>query len=171
MRGRSFASLVATTLANPSATTAGRTSPLTVDTATARASGTTDVTLSPLITASLPKSTASIGPRRPGAPANLLAGRVLTASGEPVMRVQIQAMGTNLLTMTDTTGRFFFRDLAPGPYFVRARKVGYEPVVFTATLAAISPYVRYGVDPWRSAWRAVITGAALAPAWTHSGHW
>jgi hypothetical protein len=62
---------------------------------------------------------------------------VLTQAGEPVARAQVQAMGTQLFTMTDTTGRFYFRDLAPGPYFVRARKVGYEPVVFTATLAAV----------------------------------
>jgi hypothetical protein len=104
---------------------------------TARASGTTDVTLSSVIPANLPAAATMAGPRRPGAPSNLLTGRVLTASGDPVARVQIQAMGTNLFTLTDTTGRFYFRDLAPGPYFVRARKVGYEPVVFTATLAAI----------------------------------
>lgn len=104
---------------------------------TARASGTADVTLSTLIPTNLPAVASMAGPRRPGAPSNLLTGRVLTTAGDPVARVQIQAMGTNLFTLTDTTGRFYFRDLAPGPYFVRARKVGYEPVVFTATLAAI----------------------------------
>jgi protocatechuate 3,4-dioxygenase beta subunit len=133
VRGRSGAPLMATTLRNaPSAT-----SPPAADTAVARSSGTTDVTLSTAITATLPSGGAPVGPRRPGAPANLLTGRVLTQEGEPVVRVQVQAMGTTLFTMTDSTGRFFFRDLAPGPYFVRARKVGYEPVVFTATLAAI----------------------------------
>lgn len=123
VRGRSGAPL----LAAPAGLTADST----------RATGTTDVTFSQVITAALPASTAPAGPRRPGAPSNLLTGRVLTPSGEPVARAQIQAMGTNFFTLTDSTGRFFFRDLAPGPYFVRARKVGFEPVVFTATLAAI----------------------------------
>jgi hypothetical protein len=77
------------------------------------------------------------GPRRPGAPANVLGGRVLTATGEPVAWAEIQAMGTTLFTLTDTAGRFYFRDLAPGPYFVRARKVGFEPVVFTATVSTV----------------------------------
>ena len=99
----------------------------------------TDVTFSQVITQNLPTLANGVptGPRRPGAPANLLTGRVLTQAGEPVARAQVQAMGTQLFTMTDTTGRFYFRDLAPGPYFVRARKVGYEPVVVTATLAAV----------------------------------
>lgn len=68
---------------------------------------------------------------------NLLTGRVRTPDGQPVGRVQLQAMGSTLLTLTDSLGQFRFRDLPPGPYFIRARKVGYEPVVFTATLRAV----------------------------------
>ena len=125
VRGRSGAPLLATP-------------PLVAGDSSRMASG-TDVTFSQVITQNLPTLANGVptGPRRPGAPANLLTGRVLTQAGEPVARAQVQAMGTQLFTMTDTTGRFYFRDLAPGPYFVRARKVGYEPVVFTATLAAV----------------------------------
>jgi len=114
-----------------------RAAPLLAGADSTRSSGTADVTLSMVITGALPPSSVAGGLRRPGSPANLLTGRVLTPSGEPVGRVQIQAMGTTILTLTDTMGRFAFRDLAPGPYFVRARKVGFEPVVFTATLAAV----------------------------------
>lgn len=103
----------------------------------ARSTGTAEVTLSQVITGALPPLAIASGPRRPGAPTNLLTGRVLTPSGEPVGRVQIQAMGTTILTLTDEAGRFALRDLAPGPYFVRARKVGFEPVVFTATLGVV----------------------------------
>ncbi|MBL0937340.1 MAG: carboxypeptidase regulatory-like domain-containing protein [Gemmatimonadaceae bacterium] len=85
----------------------------------------------------LPGGARTDGPRRPGSPANLLTGRVISTGGEPVARAQITALGTNHLTMTDSAGRFFFRDLEAGPYFMRARKVGFEPVVFTATLASI----------------------------------
>lgn len=61
-----------------------------------------------------------------------LSGRVLNPDGQPVGRAQVQAMGTNFTTMTDTTGRFRIADLPVGPYFLRARKVGYDPVVFSA---------------------------------------
>ena len=64
----------------------------------------------------------------------MLQGRVSTPDGQPVGRVQVQAMGTNFFTQTDTTGRFRIADLPVGPYFLRARKVGYDPVVFSATI-------------------------------------
>jgi len=85
----------------------------------------------------LPSTDVGTNPRASRATRNLLSGRVLTPSGEPLGRVQIQAMGTTLFTLTDSTGRFWFRDLAQGPYFLRVRKVGFEPVVFTATLGAV----------------------------------
>lgn len=62
-----------------------------------------------------------------------LFGRVTTAEGgAPVGRAQVQAMGTSFATMTDSAGRFRLSDLPVGPYFLRARKVGYDPVVFSA---------------------------------------
>jgi len=63
-----------------------------------------------------------------------LAGRVTTDGGAAVGRAQVQAMGTNFFTQTDTLGRFRLSDLPVGPYFLRARKVGYEPVVFGVTI-------------------------------------
>jgi len=63
-----------------------------------------------------------------------LAGRVTTDGGAAVGRAQVQAMGTNFFTQTDTLGRFRLSDLPVGPYFLRARKVGYDPVVFGVTI-------------------------------------
>lgn len=63
-----------------------------------------------------------------------LVGRVLGDDGTPVSRAQVQAMGTNFFTQTDTAGRFRLTELPVGPYFLRARKVGYDPVVFSATI-------------------------------------
>jgi Carboxypeptidase regulatory-like domain len=63
-----------------------------------------------------------------------LVGRVSTAEGESVALAQVQAMGTNYTTMTDTSGRFRLSDLPIGPYFLRARKLGYDPVVFSVNL-------------------------------------
>ena len=92
-------------------------------------------------------ATPTAAPTRPGAGApraataagaqfgtGMLQGRVTTPDGKAVGRVQVQAMGTNYFTQTDTTGRFRFTDLPVGPYFLRARKVGYDPVVFSATI-------------------------------------
>ncbi len=64
----------------------------------------------------------------------MLQGRVTTPDGKPVSRVQVQAMGTNYFTQTDTAGKFRLTDLPVGPYFLRARKVGYDPVVFSAQI-------------------------------------
>ncbi len=85
----------------------------------------------------VPTSPQAGAPRRPTGANNLLSGRILSSSGEPVARAQVTALGTNFLTLTDSAGRFAFRDLEAGPYFMRARKVGYEPVVFTATLSSV----------------------------------
>ena len=62
----------------------------------------------------------------------VLSGRVLTPEGTPVGRAQVQAMGTSYNTMTDSSGRFRLGELPVGPYFLRARKVGFDPVVFSA---------------------------------------
>jgi hypothetical protein len=62
----------------------------------------------------------------------LLYGRVLSPEGKPIGFAQVQAMGTPITTVTDSSGRFRLPDLTVGPYFLRARKVGYDPVVFSA---------------------------------------
>jgi hypothetical protein len=63
-----------------------------------------------------------------------LAGRITSDEGAPVGRAQVQAMGTSFSTQTDSAGRFRLADLPVGPYFLRARKVGFEPVVFGVTI-------------------------------------
>ncbi len=63
-----------------------------------------------------------------------LFGRVATSNGAAVGFAQVQAMGTTFATLTDSAGRFRLGDLPVGPYFLRARKVGYDPVVFSATV-------------------------------------
>jgi hypothetical protein len=76
---------------------------------------------------------------RPGAAATtiqggkgMLYGRVLNPEGLAIGFAQVQAMGTPITTVTDSSGRFRLPDLNVGPYFLRARKVGYDPVVFSA---------------------------------------
>jgi Carboxypeptidase regulatory-like domain len=80
------------------------------------------------------RAAASASPVRAKFGNGLLLGRVVTPDGAVVGRAQVQAMGTNFNTLTDSSGRFRLSDMPAGPYFLRARKVGYEPVVFSATV-------------------------------------
>lgn len=95
---------------------------------------------SAVVTQGIPSQSgaASTSPTRQGATPQqlggkgLLYGRIVTPEGKPIGFAQVQAMGTPLTTVSDSAGRFRFADLNVGPYFLRARKVGYDPVVFTA---------------------------------------
>ncbi|HYW31826.1 MAG TPA: carboxypeptidase regulatory-like domain-containing protein, partial [Gemmatimonas sp.] len=81
--------------------------------------------------ATLPRT--PIGPRdsRLATRVGNISGRVVSTTGAPVGRVQVQAMGTTITTLTDTSGYFRLTEMPIGPYFLRARKVGFEPVVFS----------------------------------------
>lgn len=81
--------------------------------------------------AAIPRSARASRDDRLATSIGSISGRVVSSSGAPVGRVQIQAMGTMFTTLTDTTGNFRLADLPIGPYFLRARKVGFEPVVFS----------------------------------------
>lgn len=74
----------------------------------------------------------------PGMPVGhgTLVGRIATPDGKPVSRAQVQAMGTNYSVESDSAGHFQFVQVPAGPYFLRARKLGYEPVVFPARVVS-----------------------------------
>lgn len=94
----------------------------------------------PVISQGIPSATRQgvTSPTRQGATPQqlggkgLLYGRVVSPEGKAIGFAQVQAMGTPLTTVSDSAGRFRFPDLNVGPYFLRARKVGYDPVVFSA---------------------------------------
>ncbi|MBL8988234.1 MAG: carboxypeptidase regulatory-like domain-containing protein [Gemmatimonadetes bacterium] len=48
----------------------------------------------------------------------------------------IEIFGTKLHRLTGTDGAFRFDNLQPGPYWFRVRRIGYEPITFSATLLA-----------------------------------
>ena len=57
-----------------------------------------------------------------------LRGIVLDDRGEPLIGAVVSALGsTTAFAVSDREGRFSFRNLAPGPYLVRAHLQGYVP--------------------------------------------
>jgi hypothetical protein len=57
-----------------------------------------------------------------------LHGIVLNDRGEPLIGAVVSALGsTTAFAVSDDEGRFSFRNLAPGPYLVRAHLQGYVP--------------------------------------------
>lgn len=83
---------------------------------------------------SIAQAAAPVSVRGVGLGLGALVGKVATPNGLPVSLAQVQAMGTKFETQTDSAGRFRLTELPVGPYFLRARKLGYEPVVFSATI-------------------------------------
>jgi iron complex outermembrane receptor protein len=69
-------------------------------------------------------------------PAGSIKGVVTTSDGKPASDVTIVISGTNKYTLTDGEGKFTFRHLQPGQYWLEISLVGYEttkqPVVVTA---------------------------------------
>jgi hypothetical protein len=59
-------------------------------------------------------------------------GRVATPDKVPVADAEVQALGTSYTVKTDSTGAFQFSKLPVGPYYMRVRKLGYDPTVFSA---------------------------------------
>lgn len=84
------------------------------------------------VVASIGDTSAASRAQRGGA---VISGKVISESGRPIAGAQVQAMGTNYNATTADDGTFRLGRLTGGPYFMRVRRVGYEPVVFTATLA------------------------------------
>lgn len=73
---------------------------------------------------SLPK----LAPTIAGAAQGELQGTVVDDRGEPLAGAIVSALGaTTLFAVTDREGRYIFRNLAPGPYLVRAHLQGYVP--------------------------------------------
>jgi hypothetical protein len=57
-----------------------------------------------------------------------LHGLVVDDRGQPVAGAVVSALGaTTVFAVSDTRGRYVFRNLAPGPYLVRAHLQGYAP--------------------------------------------
>jgi TonB-linked SusC/RagA family outer membrane protein len=58
------------------------------------------------------------------------------ATQQPVSGAQVVVVGTQRGGMTDAQGRFSIAGVPPGTYDVRARRVGYAPIVQRVTVAA-----------------------------------
>ncbi len=54
-----------------------------------------------------------------------ISGKVVDSAGKPIFGASVQAISTNLATVTDSGGRFRVQNLTPGLVFVRVRKIGY----------------------------------------------
>jgi hypothetical protein len=63
-----------------------------------------------------------------------IVGRVLDANDRPVYAATVQAMSSPYLARSDSSGAFRLTNLPLGPYFLRVRKVGYEPLILTVQL-------------------------------------
>lgn len=73
---------------------------------------------------SLPKLAPSMAANAQGE----LQGTVVDDRGEPLAGAIVSALGaTTIFAVTDREGRYVFRNLAPGPYLVRAHLQGYLP--------------------------------------------
>lgn len=63
-------------------------------------------------------------------------GSVEDSLGAPIPDVQIVAIGTSVLATTDAKGRFRLAELRPGSYLLRARRLGYEPLLVPVEIAS-----------------------------------
>ena len=85
----------------------------------------------------MPIQMPGMGPRQPKTGTARLRGRVMTAdTGGPVRRAQVRIMGPDIgskTAMTDTEGRFEFRDLPAGRFNLSANKSGFVTVHYGQT--------------------------------------
>lgn len=64
----------------------------------------------------------------------LLVGQVVDDAGNPVPEAEIGIMGTPTMVTADSTGRFRLADLAPGPYLLSVRRLGFAPRTISRTI-------------------------------------
>jgi hypothetical protein len=56
---------------------------------------------------------------------SMISGKVVDSAGRPIFGAAVQAISTNVATVSDSGGRFRIQNLAPGLVFVRVRKIGF----------------------------------------------
>lgn len=78
-----------------------------------------DVT-APVAVTAVPPDTIRTPPGRTS-----ISGRVVDSAGKPIFGASVQAISTNISTVSDSGGRFRVQNLVPGLVFVRVRKIGY----------------------------------------------
>jgi len=94
-----------------------------------------------------------------------LAGRVVSAAGEPVAGAEVAvrlAGATAVTATTDSTGRFELADLESGEYQVTARAIGFSPAARTLTVAKGQPIDLTLVLPEIVSERVNVVGGAHA---------
>jgi len=69
--------------------------------------------------------------RAQDAPQGTILGRVVSATGEPVVSAQVELRDTEYLAVSDGQGQFAIRGIVPGVYAVRAGALGYRPVLLS----------------------------------------
>jgi protocatechuate 3,4-dioxygenase beta subunit len=90
----------------------------------------------PQLTSGGPPPQSPLPPQRLGGTA-AIEGRVVNANGLPIRRARVQIVSgeqlfTPYLTSTDDDGRYEFRGLKPGNYFINAGSLGDRPAPFSA---------------------------------------
>ncbi len=61
-------------------------------------------------------------------------GAVEDSTGAPIPQVHVGIVGTSMEGVTDARGTFRFTGVRPGTYFVRMRRLGYDPLIFRVDL-------------------------------------
>src|SRR5579871_3269466 len=69
----------------------------------------------------------------------IIAGRVVTADGQPAADVTVTIPKLKRTTMTNDEGLFRFSHLAPGSYDLVVTLVGYEPVNQNVLVEGVKP--------------------------------
>lgn len=62
-------------------------------------------------------------------------GAVEDSTGAPIPQVSVGIVGTAMELTTDARGAFRFAALRPGAYFVRLRRLGYDPLIVRVDVA------------------------------------
>lgn len=84
----------------------------------------------------VPGSALAQGPPPSGDTLAAIIGVIADSAGRPVYRAEVTIPALSRSTLTDTSGRFELGRLAPGVYVVRARRIGFEPGAWQATVRA-----------------------------------
>jgi hypothetical protein len=65
-----------------------------------------------------------------------ITGKVHDKAGQPIPSAEVTIFATKLKVLTTDSGTYRITDVPPGKYWIGVRRLGYEPVAFTATIKA-----------------------------------
>jgi hypothetical protein len=65
----------------------------------------------------------------------VIQGQVISRAGDPIVEAEVAVIGTPTTALTDSTGRFLLRGLAPGTTVIRVRRIGFKGQYLRVSLA------------------------------------